>query len=227
MFFHLHQPFPMILLFYPHNLSSTSVFLESSLTNEVLLMMTFIPLRQHDAISLAVGIATVLISRMYYVLKSIRNPERRSQRRKLGGSVSTLVVLGSGGHTTEMMRLLASIDANRYAPLVYVIATTDTTSLDQIEAAADSSESLARRGEAVFRIPRSREVGQSYVTSIVSTLRACFSAIYLACRVRPNLVLCNGPGTCVPIVVSIFFLRFLGLIKGNVVFVESFCRVQR
>ena len=174
--------------------------------------------------------AVALALRVAYVVKSIRGDDETSnseqkqsptRRRKRTRPVSTLVVLGSGGHTTEMIRLLTFLDASKYSPLTYVVATTDTTSLQRIEASKS-----ARRGDAVFRIPRSREVGQSYLTSILTTLRSFLSCIYVALRVRPDFVLCNGPGTCLPLVVVVFVLRILGLAAGNVVFVESFCRVK-
>ena len=38
------------------------------------------------------------------------------------------------------------------------------------------------------RIYRSREVGQSYVTSVVTTLIATAHAFWLVFRIRPNLV---------------------------------------
>lgn len=161
--------------------------------------------------------------RVAYVVKTIHcdDDSKPQSRKKRTRPVSTLVVLGSGGHTTEMIRLLTFLDARRYSPLTYVVATTDTTSMQRIEASQS-----ARRGDAVFRIPRSREVGQSYFTSILTTLRSFLSCIYVALRVRPDFVLCNGPGTCLPIVVMAFILRVLGLAGGNVVFVESFCRVK-
>lgn len=37
-------------------------------------------------------------------------------------------------------------------------------------------------------LPRSREVGQSYITSIWTTLMACFAAMMLVWQVAPDLV---------------------------------------
>lgn len=176
------------------------------------------------AVTATVAMATTLILRITYVLKAIHDDSNNSmtkRRTKRKRPVSTLVVLGSGGHTTEMIRLLTCLEARRYSPLAYVVATSDTTSLDRIEASL-----AARHGDAVYRIPRSREVGQSYITSIFTTIRSFIHSIYVAARVRPDLVLCNGPGTCLPIVVVVFLLRILGMAEGNVVFVESFCRVH-
>ncbi|CAF1428914.1 unnamed protein product [Adineta steineri] len=43
-------------------------------------------------------------------------------------TIPTLIVLGSGGHTTEMFRLLSGTDLNIYKPRYYTIATTDKMS---------------------------------------------------------------------------------------------------
>lgn len=42
---------------------------------------------------------------------------------------------------------------------------------------------------------------------------------------RPDLLLVNGPGTCLPVCLSALALRFFGLLDTRVVFVESVCRV--
>lgn len=43
--------------------------------------------------------------------------------------------------------------------------------------------------------------------------------------VNPDLVLCNGPGTCVPICVAAYVPRLLGVKHIKIVYVESVCRV--
>lgn len=78
----------------------------------------------------------------------------------------------------------------------------------------------------MHRIPRSREVGQSLLSSVPSTLRAFFACVKLVYRLRPGLVLTNGPGTCVPVCLAAFLLRFLGILDVRIVFVESVCRVR-
>ncbi|KAG6784863.1 hypothetical protein POTOM_010573 [Populus tomentosa] len=53
---------------------------------------------------------------------------------------------------------------------------------------------------------RSREVGQSYLTSVGTTL-AMSHALWLMIRIRPQVVLCNGPGTCVPLCIIAFLFK--------------------
>ena len=142
---------------------------------------------------------------------------RRRRKRDSQKKIKTLVVLGSGGHTAEMLRLITDFDFERYTPLTLVTAATDTTSR------AKAERELPREALATARwaeIPRAREVGQSFVTSVPSTLHALWACVHLIWTASPDLVLVNGPGTCVPVAV---LARLAG---ARVVFVESWCRVE-
>ncbi|CAJ1945662.1 unnamed protein product [Cylindrotheca closterium] len=159
----------------------------------------------------------LLIVRAIYVIRGIRSEKPDLARRD---PVKTLVVLGSGGHTTEMIQLLQQLKHESYTPLVFVVADTDITSMRRVEAFG------ARQPDSIYRIPRSREVGQSYLSSIVTTLWSFLHAFGIVLRIRPNVLLCNGPGTCLPIAIVTLAYRILGLCEGRIIFVESFCRVQ-
>ena len=143
--------------------------------------------------------------------------------------IRTMAVLGSGGHTAEMLQLLSSMDLASYAPRDYVLATTDHTSAQKIEAFEAERQ---RRGAGpatehkLLRLPRSREVGQSYASSALTTLHALVHSVAHVFAARPALVLCNGPGTCVPVAVAALLLRLLGVKYVAVVYVESVCRVE-
>ena len=134
-----------------------------------------------------------------------------------------LVVFGSGGHTAEMLALLAALPLARYAPRVYCAAASDTTSEPRAKASG-----AVPAGAAFLRLPRAREVGQSYLTALFSTLLALLAALRLLLRVRPRLVLVNGPGTCLPVCAAAVALRALRLLPrdARVLFVESACRVE-
>ena len=142
---------------------------------------------------------------------------RRRRKRDSQKKIKTLVVLGSGGHTAEMLRLITDFDFDRYGPLTLVTAATDTTSR------AKAERELPREALATARwaaIPRAREVGQSFGSSVPSTLKALFACFHLIWTAAPDLVLVNGPGTCVPVAV---LARLTG---ARVIFVESWCRVE-
>eukprot|EP00736_Rhodelphis_marinus_P003970 Rmarinus@m.27633 len=133
----------------------------------------------------------------------------------------TLAVLGSGGHTMEMIALLRNLDRSKYWPRCYVLAKTDNHSLEKLQATIGISED-----EVIYRIPRSREVGQSYLSSVFTTLWSIFSSFTAVVFFRPNLILCNGPGTCIPVCVVASLLRILGVLQTKIVYVESVCRVH-
>jgi len=78
----------------------------------------------------------------------------------------------------------------------------------------------------IFTIPRAREVGQSYFTSIFTTLQSIISSAHIIFKTKPDLLIINGPGTCLPIAFWTFIGRIIGLCQGKIIFCESFCRVN-
>ena len=72
------------------------------------------------------------------ILRCRRPPARRSR------PASTLVVLGSGGHVAEMVKLLPRLPPARYGPIQFVAADTDTVS-EQRAKARHVRESKCRR----------------------------------------------------------------------------------
>lgn len=147
-----------------------------------------------------------------------------------------MIVLGSGGHTAEMLKLMDAVDKHLYCPRTYVVAETDKMS--GLKALARERSWAESPGEApsalgppssqdyeVCVIPRSREVFQSYFTSVLTTLYSLGVAARLVWREKPQLVLVNGPGTCIPVCAAAFLYRFLGLRDSQLVYVESIARV--
>ena len=183
--------------------------------------------------------------------------------------IKTMVVLGSGGHTTEMIRLLEQLQPKSYSPVVYIVAHSDNTSVARLKKYIDNTrdsiglkesgtpgttrigqwegrypienESLPQTknflGEhltsdnipkmaLVHRLPRPREVHQSYMSSILPTLWSIYKTFHLLQQEQPQLILANGPGVCVPLIYLVFLSRILRLSSCKIVFVESLCRVQ-
>ena len=58
----------------------------------------------------------------------------------------------------------------------------------------------------VHKVFRSREVKQSYFTSVATTLWAIAHAFVIVAKVRPDLIVTNGPGTAVPLCWANFVL---------------------
>ncbi|XP_006114197.2 UDP-N-acetylglucosamine transferase subunit ALG14 [Pelodiscus sinensis] len=142
------------------------------------------------------------------------------------GPLSLLVVAGSGGHTTEMLRLLGSLSLS-YSPRHYIFADSDKMSEDKIRSFEQNrAETFSNFQFTLNRIPRCREVQQSWSSSILTTLYSVLYSFPLTFRLKPDLILCNGPGTCVPVCISALLLDILALRKVIIVYVESICRVE-
>jgi len=135
------------------------------------------------------------------------------------------------------------MDLTRYSPRMYVVSVTDVLSAKKID--AFEKEKGKNQPYTVHFIGRSREVGQSYITSVYTTIIATlhsFSLFLFHIPQTPDLLLTNGPGTCVPVcwaslLPTLFFptLRpffpFLPSLSHSrpptkIVYVESICRVK-
>jgi len=105
-----------------------------------------------------------------------------------GGFKKTLVVLGSGGHTTEMITLLKSLDLGRFQPRCYFIADTDKMSEQRMLDFLEKRRPAPGEKYSVVRIRRSREVGQSWLSSCWTTLVALAHSAGAVYTFRPDLV---------------------------------------
>ncbi|XP_070016892.1 uncharacterized protein LOC107784209 [Nicotiana tabacum] len=174
-----------------------------------------------------IGVVTIVMIRIMYIVYRRSKPLNPKSPQPL----SALIVLGSGGHTAEMLNLLNVLQMERFKPRFYIAAATDNMSLQKARVYEDSlldKAGVDAVGRAEFmQIYRSREVGQSYITSIGTTLIAIAHALWLMIKIRPKVILCNGPGTCVPLCVIAFFFKVLGIRWSSVFYVESIARVRK
>lgn len=126
------------------------------------------------------------------------------------------------------MKLLSGTDLDKYRPIEFIVADNDSISIQKIHQLEEGNKSI-NLSINIHKIKRSRNVGQSYLTSIFTSLMAIWYSIPLVFRIKPELLLVNGPGTCVPVCLMVFILsRILFLIpKCKIVYVESICRVKK
>ncbi len=167
----------------------------------------------------------------------------------------------------EMLELLRALPRNRYAKRSYVVANTDHTSevkartsgilVEEEEQNNDNNnnENKAKRknqNHVFYTLPRAREVGQSYITAIWTTFVAFIASFRIILSVKPDLLLVNGPGTCLPLCIAAWIVRNISMMlccsccfgrgrsRGRrrsgccccfpytkIVFVESVCRVKK
>ncbi|ORY85580.1 oligosaccharide biosynthesis protein Alg14-like protein [Protomyces lactucae-debilis] len=134
-----------------------------------------------------------------------------------------LVTLGSGGHTGEMISMLSTLDTRPFGRLVFYVSTGDRLSLTK---ANELSQQLGVQQIDIRVIPRARRVKQSFWTSPFTSIISLLSAFLYVAQDKPDLILSNGPGTCVIIIAVARLFRLLGVQHARVVFVESFARVH-
>ena len=175
--------------------------------------MTFLPLIILPMVSILLFIAYLMV---LVILRTLY-----SNKPKMGNSskkISTLIILGSGGHTSEMLRLVSALNLKKYSPKNYIVAETDTSSKSKLTNMDGDSEILV--------IPRSREVGQTWISTLFTTINATMHCIKILWKYRPKLLLCNGPGTCVPPCMIAWLYNHVLHDKTTIVFVESICRIK-
>lgn len=138
-------------------------------------------------------LASLWHSVVRYVPLAMRSPHR--------GAMKVGVVLGSGGHTSEMLRAITELPLSYWLDTrpFYVVSATDPHSASL---ASQLEQQRFERRVIVYTIPRAREVGQSYLTSIITTIRATLACFRLVCAEKPDVLLTNGPGVCVPVIAA-------------------------
>lgn len=108
-----------------------------------------------------------------------------------------MIVLGSGGHTAEMLHMferslnaLNGKDLNEflYHPRTYVVADTDKYSENKARHLEEKFGFKEYDDFSFSRIPRIREVGQSWLSTALSALRTLYPSLYTVWNSEPELV---------------------------------------
>lgn len=130
-----------------------------------------------------------------------------------------LVVLGSGGHTNEILRICDQFEKIKKFNLVFIKGESDELSSEKIQKRETISELIS--------IPRPRSVGQSYFTSLFTTFYSLWISILLFRKISTDMILVNGPGISAIVVIASYIYHFI-MFKENrpkIVYIESFARV--
>ncbi|XP_069125841.1 UDP-N-acetylglucosamine transferase subunit ALG14-like isoform X1 [Argopecten irradians] len=168
------------------------------------------------------AVVTLLIFFVSLIYIALKRPSSSTLSSK---EATVLVIVGSGGHTKEILTLMSGL-GRHYTPRHYVMAVTDKMSEGKVHDFETQKGQDNSKNYEIHKIPRSREVRQSWITTVLSTLHATLVSFPLVFKINPNIILCNGPGTCVPICIAGFVLKILTLGKTQIIYVESVCRVQ-
>ena len=121
--------------------------------------------------------------------------------------IKLLVVLGEGGHTTELLNLVDLL-GNRY-DFHYIVSREDNLSVNRL-----------RYLGPIYSLTRPRGKSTSKLNAILRTIWAGIQSLWVLLRVRPAAILSTGPAIAVPVSV-------LGKLLGaRVIFVETGSRVK-
>lgn len=186
-------------------------------------------------ICLGLGVVFAIIARIFVTVVALRRSVPR--RRDRTESCHFAVFLGSGGHSSEALSLVSALDFSRYTPRTYLVSEGDSLSAQKAIALeglkAASAKSPAKGGYQILTIPRARRVHQNILTVPFTTLRSLLAAVYhvtfapqLSGESAFDVLLLNGPGTCVVLCLAAYINRFLGLSSPRLVYIETFARVR-
>ncbi|KAF4313697.1 Oligosaccharide biosynthesis protein [Botryosphaeria dothidea] len=157
-----------------------------------------------------------------------------------------LVVLGSGGHTAEMLAMLRALAPAKFqrswSRRTYVVSAGDALSAERAHeyeesllASTKAAADVVNVGSYDIRVvPRARRIHQSLLTTPLSALKCLLACVsVLREPTPPDLILTNGPGTAVIVILTALLLRFVDVGDGKgtsrirTVYVESWARVRR
>ncbi len=120
--------------------------------------------------------------------------------------VRLLIVLGSGGHTKEMLRLVDLLGPQY--EYCYLVAADDDLSVSRI-----------RHAGPVRRVIRPRWKNTSLPTAVLRTLLSAGQALGVLLSLRPRAVISAGPGPAVPVSLLAKLLRI------KVIYIETGSRI--
>jgi beta-1,4-N-acetylglucosaminyltransferase len=166
------------------------------------------------------------------------NPTSSSNGSSSGAAYGhILIVLGSGGHTAEMLLMTRNLVLEKWKRRTWVVSSGDGFSAKK---AGEVEEELYTRGgekwvgeSDILTIPRARKVHQPLWTTPISSLQCLWACLKVLGRWdAPDLILTNGPGTGVIVVLASLILRFCdfsgsGAGRTRIVYVESLARVRK
>ncbi|KAK9465600.1 oligosaccharide biosynthesis protein Alg14 like-domain-containing protein [Lipomyces arxii] len=143
-------------------------------------------------------------------------------------SASILFVLGSGGHTTELLSIASDLDFSLYKSRTYLAFSGDSLSLVRALKQDQAQPSLPSTSPSptTLTIPRARSVGQPYWSSLFTSALCGVSALFVLLKQRPDVILCNGPGSSVLVCIASLVLRATRIKVSRIVYVESLARVN-
>ena len=139
---------------------------------------------------------------------------------------SIMIILGSGGHTGELLLMLSKLDFNKFKKCFIISSHNDKNSENKFKEIFDLKK-YSKTSFQFIKIYRARNVGQSFLTSIFTTFYSMIQSFFVMIKTQPNICVTNGPGVAIPIVYIGFILKLMMiLVEFKILFIESYCRTK-
>lgn len=171
-------------------------------------------------------LANIILFRLIFVLSRGRPTAHGKRTKPPTYPTHLLIVLGSGGHTTEMFDMLRRLPLSPalYHHRTYVVSSGDSFSAlkaVEFEGQLLGQMALSNKDYSIVTITRARKIHQSLLTTVFSATRCLWDCLILLRNQHPDqqgsqiidypdLILTNGPGTGVCVVAASILLRFFG-----------------
>ena len=153
-------------------------------------------------------VATAILVPLRFARMLAPAPYGRSTDPKVVGKKKILSVLGTGGHTREMMLLLQHLDRRLYAPVTYVY--TSDFCRKTVHKAERARKDITAVNAPKFRwIPRSRKVKQGWLSTVFTTVASLPRSLWIVFTTAPDVLVVNGPGVCIPIAAAVIVLNIV------------------
>lgn len=167
-----------------------------------------------------------ILYRLYWLLTHRLPPAPPISDLPIRGRV--LCVLGSGGHTAELLSLLGTALPHLNPPPqpLYLCTPCDGASLTRAHAFHEKQPSLKGTPFVPVLVPRPRRVGQAVLSSVWTCLRSLAAVWKVVGETRPHVVVSNGPalgGVAAAVVAARWCVWGE---RCAVVYVESLARVN-
>ena len=188
---------------------------------EIIFTLLFLFLINYNQLWKPFFLIIIIFPYFYYLIKKYLTIKTNIDYKEIKPSI--MVILGSGGHTWEMINILSRLKWEQYLP-IYIIGYSDLYSLNDIT----FFEKKFDRAYFSERITRPKENHHHSFSIIVfiRTIYCFFKSFNIICKHRPDYVLSNGPSICVPIILCGWLLKKIGYINTKLVYIESAARVN-
>ena len=187
--------------------------------------------RSEGMLKLARQITTISYPSLTFSISSLWSSFTSSSQKKESKKKGTRNSLGGEGQKKEKKYAKIKTPTNRTSKGSNEVEKKERTEDKRFTNSKEALQiqSFGNAYVPMYLLPRSRAVGQSWFSTPFTFLFSFFAAFRLVFLTQPDLILANGPGTCLPLILSAFLLRYFRFVyphQCRIIYIESLCRVQ-